>query len=175
MSTDNRLRLLFCHKCMSVDEIPWYEGPPDNDDLLMYRVSQHQFPSGRAHPLDLGVVQAEDWQNQDRRQEILRKLHMSGAPGTALGMGADFYDVKANFADDAMACWKAHNRTTDCGDYMSPAKRLDPGTKADRREAGITTRRPSTSLCQFCPVQSVKMQLRRAARGDYDKQSWEPS
>jgi hypothetical protein len=171
---EETVRLLICHMCKSIDELPAYEGPPENDDTLAFRVSQHQFPSGRAHPLDLGVVKKEDWDKPTHRQEILRHLHMSGAPGSGLGMGEDFYDVKANFEADALACWKAHNRTSDCGDYMSDGKRLLPDTRAERAAEGLDTRnRPSTSLCSFCPVHSVKMQIRRKAAGAYDKKDWE--
>jgi hypothetical protein len=176
MAVEAQVRLLICHMCKTINEIPSFDGPAEYDDLLAAKVAEHQFPSGKAHPLDLGVVAKEDWDKPTHRQEILRHLHMSGSPGTGLGMGDSFYDVKANYEQDAITCWKQHGRTTDCGDYMSDSKKLLPDTAADRRAEGLSvSNRKGTKLCQFCPVQSVKMQAMRKDRGDYDKKSWESS
>lgn len=176
MADDVKVRLLICHMCKSIDELPDFDGPAEHDDLLQYRVSQHQFPSGKAHPLDLGVIEKKLWDSPDGKRAVTERLAFSGAPGTGLGMGESFYDVKSNFQTDALNCWKAHNRTQNCGDYMSDSKRLLPDTKADRKAEGMDLRnRPSTSLCQFCPYHSVAVQRMRKAKGAYDKKSWETS
>jgi hypothetical protein len=171
---EERVRLLICADCKSIEELPAYDGPQEHDDTGNYRMAQHRYGSdGPYHPTTVGDVAKKDWDKPTVREAIVQKITTS--LGGDEGLGREYYDVKSNFQQDAIGCWKRHNRTTDCGDYMSEPKRLDPGTRRDRIEAGITPRRPSTFLCQFCPVQSVKMQLRRAAKGAYDRKPWEPS
>jgi hypothetical protein len=166
----DRLRLLICHDCESIEELPFYEGPPDRDDTLAYRVSFHQFPNGEEHLGVLATVPADHWEKASHRHEIVEKIATaSGRPGTASGLGADFYDVKNNFAQDAMACWKKHNRTNDCDEWRGDHKRLYPDTKGDRKELGLNPKgRPNTFLCDFCPVTSVYAQKRNDLRGDYN-------
>lgn len=119
----------------------------------------------------LATVPDKDWKNPAARTEIRRKLGNAAAPGEGSGLGDSFYDLKANFADDALVCWQAHNRTEDCADWRSDAKRLYPDTRADRKDAGLSVKaRPNTWLCDFCPVTSIYAQKRNAKRGDYDKQ-----
>lgn len=164
----DKLRLLICHDCETIQELPWYEGPPEHDDTLKYRVSDHRFPNGEEHRGVLATVPSDHWEKASHRQEIVEKITTaSGRPGTAAGLGADFYNVKSNFQQDAMKCWKQHNRTSDCADWRSDAKRLYPDTKADRKSEGLPTQRPNTWLCDFCPVTSIYAQKRNAARGDY--------
>jgi hypothetical protein len=163
-----KLRLLICNDCHSIQELPWYDGPVEHDDTLTYRVAEHRFPNGEEHRGVMATVPAENWGNLAHRQEIVAKISRSAAPGQGAGLGDEFYDVKANFQTDAMDCWKKHNRTTDCGDWRSDAKRLYPDTKAERKAEGMTKTRPNTWLCDFCPVTSIYAQKRNAARGDYD-------
>lgn len=147
-----------------------YEGPPDHDDTLNFRVSFHRYPDGNEHTGMLATVPDKDWKNPQARTEIRKKLAGATAPGEGTGLGADFYNVKANFADDALVCWQAHNRTEDCDDWRSDAKRLYPDTRADRKELGLSPKakdRPNTWLCDFCPVTSIYAQKRNEKRGDY--------
>jgi hypothetical protein len=172
----DRVRLLICHDCGTVEELPWFEGPAERDDTLIHRDSFHKFPSGTWHSRVLADVAKEDWDKPTHRDAIVQKIQIAaGVPGSAQGLGGQFYEVKANYQEDAIACWKRHNRTTDCGDYMADSKLLLPDTRAERKAEGLPTQRPGTKLCQFCPVHSVKVQIARKARGDYDKQPWEES
>lgn len=148
--TDERIRLLICHTDGAVHELPFYEGPPEHDDTLNYRVAEH-----RDHRGSLATVKKSDWEKPSYRDGILEKIAAAVRPGEGSGLGQTFYDVKNNFQQDAITCWKKHSRTLDCGDYMTDKMRLYPDTKADRKELGITTARPNTFLCQFCPVHSV--------------------
>jgi hypothetical protein len=174
VSTDEKVRLLFCDKCKTVDELPAYDGPSDFDGLLQYRVSQHQFDSGLMHPLSLARVEKSVWQQSAMRNQIIQQFAMEQgyvAPGAGAGLGQTFYEVKANFQQDAMTCWKQHNRTTDCADYRTDAKFLLADTKEARRAEGLDTSlaaRPKHWLCDYCPVHSIVMQKQNAAKGLYD-------
>lgn len=168
------VRILICHECGTVQEIPPFDGPAEYDDALLARVAEHQSDGGkRGHIKDLAVVKKEDWDSPGKRTAILAKVVAAGAPGTGDGLGAKFYEVKANYSEEAMVCWKAHSRTLDCGDYQSKGKRILPDTLAERKAEGLPGRRAAIHLCDFCPVHGVKLQAARKDRGDYDKKSWE--
>lgn len=164
-----KIRLLICHTCQSIDELPDYEGDPERDDTLNYRVAEHHFPSGNPHIGSLARVEAKSWQNKNHRQGILEKLGQAKAPGQGEGLGQTYYDVKGNFQQDALKCWKAHGRTSDCADYRHDNKRLVPDTKGERKDLGLSpSTRPNTWLCDFCPVSSVVTTAMRKKRGDYN-------
>lgn len=160
-----------CHIDGAVHELPWYEGDPERDDTLNYRISQHKFPDGSAHFGNLFVYNAKDWSKSTVRQAILEEIAKQVRPGEGTGLGQTFYDVKSNFQQDAIECWKGFGRTTDPGhcDYRKDNKRLWPDTKQDRKELGLDPKdRPNTFLCDFCPVHSLVMQKQRAKAGLYD-------
>lgn len=170
MDMQGKIRLLICNTCQSVEELPMYEGRPERDDTLNYRVSFHRYADGNEHFGGLATVAATVWSNTEARGEIIRKLRTEMfRPGEAEGLGTDFYDVKSTFGEDAFTCWQQHNRTENCQDYRSDKKRLLPDTKAERKEAGLSVKdRPNTWLCDFCPVHSLVIQRKRKARGDYN-------
>lgn len=155
------VRLLFCHDCESVDEIPWCgESPecrhPECEGPLLYRQSQHWFDPDHSHKVALAGVEKAVWEDPAQQRNILSQIRQAVKPGSATGLGETFYDVKSTFADDAMTCWKQHNRTQDCGDYKSPSKYLKPDTRGERRELGLDpVNRPGFFLCDFCPVKSI--------------------
>lgn len=168
----DKIRLLLCFECRSIEEVPWFEGPAERDDTLEYRASAHQYPSGERHVGHLAVVDKPQWDDPVVRTAIIKKISSDGLDGE--GLGQQFYDVKSTFGEDAMKCWKRHGRRVNCEDYKTDKMRLLPDTKADRKELGLDVKhRPSTFLCQFCPVNSHVVTKQRAARGDYDKQAWE--
>jgi hypothetical protein len=165
----DRLRLLICHSCETIEELPDYEGPPDYDDTLNYRVSAHRFGDGSEHFGVLATVAEEDWHKPSYQHEIRAKIADAVKPGSGSGMGDDFYNIKNTFSQDAMTCWRQHNRTRDCADWRTDAKRLYPDTRADRKAEGMDVKaRPNTWLCDFCPVTSIYSQKRNSKRGDYN-------
>ena len=166
----DKIRLLICNTCQSIEELPLYQGDPKRDDTLNYRVAPHRFPDGNEHFGALATVDEATW-NSGAREDIKLKLRETFAPGEAEGLGADFYNVKSTFSEDALRCWQQHNRTENCDDWRTEKKRLDPDTKAERRDLGVAplTKRPArTWLCDFCPVTSIYSQRRNKAKG-YDK------
>lgn len=164
----DKIRILICKTCPSVQELPWYEGAPQHDEWLNRYVQEH----GSEHIGQLATVQISDWNNPQRKQGILQEVYTKfGMPGTGEGMGSSYYDLKSTFLDDAYKCWKGFNRTTDPGhcDYRKDSKRLLPDTRGDRKELGLDPKmRPNTYLCDFCPVHSLVMQKKRKKAGLYD-------
>lgn len=166
-----KVRLLICFECKSIEEVPFYEGPPERDETLEYRASKHAYPSGERHVGQLAVVDKTQWDDPTIRTAIIRKIS-AGPDGE--GLGQQFYDIKSTFQEDAMTCWKRHGKRVNCEDYKTDKMRLRPDTAADRKAEGLDPKtRPSTFLCQFCPVNSHVVTKQREARGDYNKQSWE--
>lgn len=165
-----KIRLLICHDCQSVQEIPDFDGPPEYDHLLSLRVSEHRFPGGEEHFGILASTQKSDWENPSTREGILKKMAgQFGRPGTGVGLGIEYYNVKANYQEEAFTCWRAHNRTLDCGDWRSDAKRLLPDTRAERKEAGLSPKdRPNIWLCDFCPVTTVVQEKANKKKGLYN-------
>ena len=161
------VRLLFCHTCQSVDEIPDFDGPAQYDHLLEFRTRQHAFADGRPHRGILGRA-------ENKRSAISAAIDQMAnmvVPGSGTGLGQQMYDLRDNYRAEAMQCWKAHNRTSDCDEYRSDPKRLWIDTRAERKAEGLTTNRderPNVWLCDHCPVHSVVQQRQRKAAGLYD-------
>lgn len=163
------VRLLVCHDCRSVDKVPDYDGPPEYDHYLEYRVQQHRT---NGHPHKGILVKAEDKPDiinatVDEIEEAVRKQQ----PGAGEGLGEKLYDLRQDFGAEALKCWREHSRTRNCDDYRSDKKRLWLDTKAERKEEGMSLAlrdRPNIWLCDHCPVHSLVEQRQRKAKGLYD-------
>jgi hypothetical protein len=179
MSGDGTLlRILVCHTCKAMVPIPDVPGGRGDDEMLMARVMEHQFPpvhhgnevQSRPHEMILCRLPEALWNNASLRANVVKEIqaHVGGA-GDGEGLG-ELYDVRNNFMEDAMACWRfEHGRTTNCGDYMSDKKKILSDSAADRRELGLNPKtRASVKLCQFCPYHSVVVQRARKAKGAYN-------
>jgi hypothetical protein len=165
------MRLLYCLVCASIDELPLFDGDPDNDHLLQIAIEPHRFPSGEAHKGHLFRIPVLTWENPTARKQIIEQIKGGGSKGLD-EFDPEFYATRNTFQDDALKCYSAHLRPTDgCPDYKSSAKRLLPNTKSERKELGLVDPSkapgPKNYLCQFCPIESVVMQKKRALRGDY--------
>lgn len=166
MAVEEKIRILVCHTDGAVYELPWYEGPPEHDDTLSYRLQGH-----KGHIGNLFIYNAKDWAKSATREAILSEIARQVKPGEGTGLGQTFYDVKSNFQQDAITCWKSFNKTTDPGhcDYRKENKRLWPDTREERKELGLDPKdRPNTFLCDFCPVHSLVVQKQRKAAGQYN-------
>jgi hypothetical protein len=164
MTDSGAVRLLFCHDDRSVDQIPDFDGPPEYDYYLEYRVQQHRFPNGEPHRGILGRCD----NNETAIQAAIDQMASHVTAGEGAGLGQPMYDLRDNYKSEAMQCWKQHNRTADCGDYRSDAKRLYADTKADRRAEHMPVspnERPNAWLCDFCVVHSLVQQKQRKAKG----------
>ncbi|MCC3766005.1 hypothetical protein [Streptomyces sp. UNOC14_S4] len=152
--TEENIRLLMCHNCRTIEELPDHDGHPREDHLLDNLVNRHEFPDGAKHRGQLLKVPKAYWEKAHYKDEIIKKINHNLAKGGSDGLGGDFYNTKATFQDDAMACWKRHNRSLDCSDWKSDKVRLTPGTAKERKVAGLPKYRSPKDryLCDFCPV-----------------------
>jgi hypothetical protein len=170
------IRLLHCMVDDSIEELPPFDGPPEQDVLLQITLEHHTFESGEPHVGQMFILPIKVWANPETRNEIIRQLKGQGVTGLdAMTPEADFYSTKMTFHEDAMTCWKYHLRPDadhGCGDYKSPQKRLLPKTSKERKDAGLEAPSeapgPKVFLCNFCPYHSVVSQKRRAIAGLYD-------
>jgi hypothetical protein len=165
--SEDKIRLLVCKTCGSVEELPDFQGPPEYDTWLTRMADKHV--NHTAAPL--ARIDVSEWQKQAVRDEVMIKLKDKfGLPGTGAGLGNDFYSMKSTFVDDAFACWKSFGRTLNPGhcDYKHDNKKLLAPTKDDRRELGLSVKdRPNTYLCDFCPVQRIVDQKQNEKQGLY--------
>lgn len=173
------VRILVCHVCQSIEELPDYDGPSEHDQLLDYKVAPHAFPSGTPHKGFLVRVPTKSWDSHEFKTAFTEQIEQMVGAGYGDGVPGLQYDLKSNFKEDAFRCWTTeHNRPDNPGDcdYHGKSKALYADTKADRKDAGLDvslSARPKHFLCDYCPVQSVIDQKKRAKAKMYDKQPWE--
>lgn len=167
-----QMRLLHCMVCSTIEELPPFQGRPENDHLLAIACEKHRFPSGEEHKGLLFVVPVLAWSKKEAREDIIRQIKGGGSKGLA-EIDAKFYDTKSTFHEDAMTCWKKRNSPQDsCDDYESSSKRLLPDTAQERKELGLTSLKdapgPKNYLCHFCPIHSKVVQRKRQLLGLYN-------
>lgn len=165
------MRVLLCLVCNSMEELPLFDGKPEDDHLLAISVEKHVFPSGEPHKGHLFRVPVLQWENVEIRKRIMEQIKGGGSKGID-EFDATFYDTKNTFKEDAMKCFNKHLRPDNgCPDYKSERMMLLPNTKAERKDAGLPDPKkapgPKNYLCDFCPVHSVVTTKMRELRGDY--------
>lgn len=158
----NNIRLLACQQCKTIEELPTFDGPPEQDFLLSHLVEKHREASGLEHIGALFTVPETDWANEATKNSIAQQI-AAKLEGGETGLGSAFYDLKNTYTEDAGNCFNAHNRNPACGDYRSDSKRITPGTAAERRAAGLPEYRSPKDryVCDFCPVHSLVEQAAR--------------
>lgn len=164
------IRLLYCLVCQTIDELPLFDGLPENDHLLQIAIEPHKFPSGEPHRGHLFRIPQLSWESPAAKKQIIKQIKGGGSAGID-EFDPEFYATRNTFQEDALKCYNAHLRPTDgCPDYNSPAKRLLPNTKADRKELGLVDPSkapgPKNYLCNFCPIHSIVQGKINALRGD---------
>jgi hypothetical protein len=161
-----QIRLLVCRNCRSAEELPDWDGRPEDDVLLQITVERHQRPT--PHVGLLFKFPVKYWARPDVKQQILKQIS-EGSSGLDV-FGTKFYDTKSTFQEDAMKCYALHNRPTgQCPDYKSDRKMLKPDTAKERKEAGMDkeSKGPKIYLCDFCPVKSFNMKKHNEQKGMY--------
>ena len=161
------LRLLVCRTCKTIDELPPFEGRPEDDVLLELTVQKH----GADHVGVLYNVAELHWRSDTLREEIKKQMVQGLSSGLDI-FGTNFYTTRMTFQEDALKCYEAHLRPKgQCPDYGSESKRLLPDTDADRKDLGLKKAKDSAStkvyLCQFCPVHVYNVTKKREAAGMY--------
>lgn len=176
MAADD-VRVLACAVCETVEEIPPYDGPPEQDETLTYAVQKHKFDSGTPHIGQLFRVAEKDWNVISKRDQILKQIKARLDPDAETGLGSEAYAMVDNFKADAMECFNQHFRNPACNDYKTEHKRLVPATANERRELGLSPVAQydregggvTRYLCEYCPVHSLVEQAARKKAGLYDK------
>jgi len=149
-------RLLYCLVCQTLEELPPYDGEPELDHLLAIACENHVFPSGEPHKGKLFVLPLKAWAKVESKKEIIRQIKGGGSKG--LGEIDDtFYDSRSTFMEDAMKCYRQHNKPKDgCSDWHRSDMMLIPSTEKERIKEGMGKYKDSagkkTYLCDFCPV-----------------------
>ena len=176
-----KIRLLACSDCKTVEELDDYTGPRERADeydvILNIALEKHRDGvEQRPHIGQLFDVPKQDWDNPNAREQILQQVSAK-MNGGETGLGSEAYALRDTFREDAFTCWQQHNRNPACSDYKSPSKRLVPQTSAERREIGAapasqydaTNPALTRFLCEYCPVHSMVVTARRKKAGMYDK------
>jgi hypothetical protein len=149
-------RLLYCLVCQTLDELPPYDGEPELDHLLAVACEAHVFPSGEPHKGKLFVLPLRAWAHNESKREIISQIKGGGSAGLA-AIDETFYESRSTFMEDAMKCYKQHNKPKDgCSDWHKSDLMLIPKTEKDRIKEGMgkykDTPGQKTYLCDFCPV-----------------------
>ena len=145
-------RLLRCLDCRTIE--PFLDAPsgvdpnhiePGQDPVFDALVARHENHGGK-----LFHVEDADWADKDKREGILAQMQ-----GDTTGFEGEFYAVRDTFKEDAMACFKAHQRPPGaCHDWHIDAKKLSRPTPEGRALQREYNRAPVPYLCDFCPVAS---------------------
>lgn len=157
-----QIRVFYCWNCRMFDEIPDFQGRPEDDDLLAILVERHQ-SAGVPHSCTPFRVGVKIWSNEKVRMAIMKQIREQTNGGLD-ELDPNYYATRSMFYEDAMTCYTAHNRPKgDCGDWKSEKKRLLPNTAAERKEVGLSSPERSGAtkvyLCDFCPVKSNLMNI----------------
>lgn len=155
------MRLLQCLDCLTVDELPDYDGPPDYDSLLQYVIDEKHKKLGGVedHRGILLRVEDEDWKKH--KDEILKEMWAK-----TTGFEPEFYASRSTFGEDAGKCWsEKHNRPTFCADFKSEKMRIQNPTKE-----GWNSKNPKDMvfLCDFCVVRSNVMSIENSKNKAFD-------
>lgn len=165
------LRILICSICKSIDELPDWQGRPEEDVLLNITVERHVAKHGETESGQLCRFPLPLWTIPKYKEMILQQIKDRGSSGLDV-YGTNFYQTKSQFGEDAMTCWGLHNRPAgQCPDYKSEKKLLKPDTKLERKDAGLSapgTSGPKIYLCDFCPVKSYNMKKYNQEHGLYN-------
>jgi hypothetical protein len=169
MDNEPMFRLLYCLVCDSLDELPPYDGAPEQDHLLTIACESHIFPSGEPHKGKLFVLPLRAWAKPESRKEIIRQIKGGGSKGLA-EVDDTFYDSRSMFLEDAMKCYQQHNKPKEgCVDWQHKEKLLIPNTAKERKAEGMARYQdeagPKTYLCNFCPVSIAVNQRKQKLLG----------
>lgn len=164
-ATHPKIRLLHCHDCGTLEELPWYEGPADRDVTLEYSLSKHE-TNGHRHIGKLYDVEERVWKLENLRRTLIEQIKGGGSSGLA-AFDPEFYNTRDTLKEDAATCYQAHLRPKEgCGEWRTDRKKLVPATKKDRKEVGLSMEgAPVGWLCDFCVVRSYYERKNNEAMG----------
>jgi len=169
-----QLRLLQCWDCKTVEELPDFEGHPDNDVTLHYVDEKHGGRTEQPHYRTLHRVEQRVWEDRAAKRQLIEGMWKD-----TTGFTPSYYDVKNTLQEDAVKCHIAHHRSVPCLDYRDSSKRLTNPTRSMRERLAkdmprsfhgdrdaIAKGGPVTYLCDYCPVRVAVDYAKRKARGE---------
>lgn len=145
-----KVRLLQCRTCKTIEELEDFQGRPEDDTILNVATERHHDHVGAMFTVPIAL-----WLDDRVRQSIIAQVS-EGSKGLA-EIVPDHYEVRNTFLEDAMKCYKAHNRPKEgCSDWHKSSKELLPNTRAERKAEGLPLRPtgPRRYVCDYCPVRS---------------------
>lgn len=157
MTTTERVenvRLLQCMTCKSVEQMPDFEGMPEDDHLLQYIDEKHGGQTEQPHHRALHRINKTHWDDRAIRKQIHTQMWAD-----TKGFVPEYYAIKDTLLEDAQKCFSSHKRSVPCIDYQDRSKRLGNPAAGLRRQLSRELRRdltgggPKVFLCSFCPVQ----------------------
>lgn len=162
----DKIRLLICHVCKTIEPLGWYEGDPELDIELNLFVDKHKFPDGNLHVGSLADVERKHWDSPNVQRQIITQIQDSAGH---TGLDQSFYNTKLTFQEDALSCFAAHNRNPACSDYHSDSKELKPDTSVERQAIGAPKYHSIKRiyLCDYCPVHVLVQQAQKEKLGLY--------
>lgn len=164
-----KIRLLYCYNCKTIEELPDFEGHPDDDVVLQVTIDKHE-SAGIKHSGFLSKIGVKLYSRPEVRKQVIENLRNRVGGGLA-DIDPDYYTTKATFFEDAMKCFNLHLRPSEgCMDWRDAKKRLVPkGTDDIRKELGLESAAKSAStkvfLCDFCPAKTHYVAKKNAATG----------
>ena len=176
---EERVNLLVCKTCKTIEELPYAkngkylgDGKYDQSEnpFLEAAVSPHERGGHMGMLTDVNFVY---WMTTKIKASIISQIKEQftgkGSPLTAGldSFGTNFYETKDTYSQDAMACWQAHNKTTDCSDYKTDKKLLNAGTDKERKAEGLGKSTIKVFLCDFCPYKMMVQQKAYKEKGLY--------
>ena len=119
--TGPKIRLLYCYNCKTIEELPDFEGNPDDDVFLELSIEKHN-SAGIPHTGFLSKIGVKTWSQEKFRKEIIKNLRNRVGGGLA-DLDPDYYTTKATFYEDAMKCFADHLRPKEgCPDWKDSKK-----------------------------------------------------
>lgn len=160
------MRLLLCHRCATLEELPDFDGHPTNDVFLEDMVRRHNHEQ-IVIPDEFKVIRIDtnDWLLH--RDEIIKKINQEAK---TTGFDGWVYEAVSTYKEDALKCYSRHSRPTQgCIDYWSDSKRIGRPTDIGRAAVKDQYKLGETDphLCQFCPVHSFVQTEQRYKKGLY--------
>lgn len=157
MSEDPQVRVLQCWVCSTLEEIPDYDGIPEDDAFLYYVDEKHGGQTEHPHNRALHRVSLKHWSNDKVRAQIAEQMWAGET-----GFKPEWYARHDTLSEDALNCFTAHKRQTPCMDYRDSSKRIGNPAARDRSLLARALKRdvqdlgpgPQAWLCQWCPVES---------------------
>lgn len=169
MDNEPTFRLLYCLVCQTLEELPPYDGVPEQDYLLAVACETHVFPSGEPHKGKLFSLPLRVWASPEAKREVIKQIKGGGSKGLA-EIDDTFYDSRSTFLEGAMECYQRHNKPKEgCTDWHSRDRLLVPNTAKERKKEGLEKYQDvpgkKTYLCDFCPVAISVAQRKRKLLG----------